>query len=380
MAVSGRWNRRGFLHAAAGLAASTAVAAYAQPGKAVGSRPLVVAQVVDSSPDQVDVSKDFLVGSKAAWQSINARGGLGGRQVQHLILEVDDSAASLRTALNTVKGSPGCVALFGTTGNRVASELLSLLRQDNYELAHVAPWLQNSELDGDGRTFPIFASQQEQIAQALKSLSALGVPEFGAIYASLQDYARYHKDVENAGQALRIRLKNFQPRADLTQIARELKADSPRILLFIGGTPELAQFLQGITQQDRQRYVIGLADVNLQIMTQMGIGRHTPVIATQVVPLVNSALPIVAQYRDSLARFYDEPPTPHSLAGYIAARYTREILGDVEGALTRQNVLQAFQLRRSVDLSGFRISFNASGRGGSYVTQSMMSADGRVVG
>jgi ABC-type branched-subunit amino acid transport system substrate-binding protein len=258
--------------------------------------------------------------------------------------------------------------------------LVSLLRQDNYELAHVAPWLQNSELDGDGRTFPIFASQQEQIAQALKSLSALGVPEFGAVYASLQDYARYHKDVENAGQALRIRLKNFPPRADLTQIARELKADSPRILLFVGGTPELAQFLQGITQQDRQRYVIGLADVNLQIMTQMGIGRHTPVIATQVVPLVNSALPIVAQYRDSLARFYDEPPTAHSLAGYIAARYTREILGDVEGALTRQNVLQAFQLRRSVDLSGFRISFNASGRGGTYVTQSMMSADGRVVG
>ena len=39
--------------------------------------------------------------------------------------------------------------------------------------------------------------------------------------------------------------------------------------------------------------------------------------ATQPVPLVNSSLPVVRSYRETLARLFDEPPTPLSLAGYM---------------------------------------------------------------
>ena len=122
------------------------------------------------------------------------------------------------------------------------------------------------------------------------------------------------------------------------------------------------------------------ADVNLQTMMQMGAARNTPVMATQVVPMVNSTLPVVKTYRETLARLFDEPPTPQSLAGYIAARYTSEVLNSVEGIPTRQSTLLAFQQRHTIDVGGFRVSFNAQGRSGSYVTQSMITPDGRLVG
>ena len=64
----------------------------------------------------------------------------------------------------------------------------------------------------------------------------------------------------------------------------------------------------------------------------------------------------------------------------IAARYTAEVLGTVDGTPTRAAVLAAFQRRQSVDLGGFRVSFNAQGRGGSFVTQSMIAPDGRLIG
>ena len=373
--------RRSVLRGAVSLVAGAAAPSWSQSGKYAGAtRALAVAQIVDSTPSQLDVSRDFLIGSRAAWQEINKKGGVNGRAIQHLVLEVDGSAASLRGALDTVQKTANCVALSGTAGDRAASQLAALLKHDQHDIAHVAPWLQNSDLDGDARTFSIFASRQDQIAQAIKSLSLMGIPEMGAVYASEQEYALYRNEVERASVALKIRLMSFKPTSGLAQVGKSLNADTPRILLFMGGTPELVQFTQSIDKQARQRYVLALADVNLQTLMQMGASRQTPIMATQVVPMVNAPLPIVKSYRQSLTRFFDEPPTPQSLAGYIAARYTSEVLSNVEGALTRQTALLAFQQRQVVDLNGFRVSFNAQGRGGSYVTQSMITPDGRLVG
>ena len=73
-------------------------AARAQPGRG-SAKPVTVAQIVDTSTEQQDVSKDFLIGSRAAWQDINSKGGLRGRPVQHTSIEVDGTPASLRAAV-----------------------------------------------------------------------------------------------------------------------------------------------------------------------------------------------------------------------------------------------------------------------------------------
>lgn len=374
-------NRRELLQCATWSAAGATLPAWAQPGKAAASsRSVVVAQVVDFSQAQQDVSKDFLIGSRAAWQDINARGGIRGRQVQHLALETDGSAASLRTALNTIKDNPSCVVLSGSVGDQIANQVVAQSRQDNLHVAHVAPWLQNSSLEIDDKTFPIFAARQEQVTHALKTLAVMGLQELGAVYASEQDYQVYHGEIERIATDMKLKLQSFRNTDNIRSLGQKLTARTPAILLFIGGTPELAEFTLGLEKQSRQRYIVALADVNLQTMVQMGAARSTPVIATQAVPMVNASLPVVRSYRDTLARLFDEPPTSLSLAGFIAARYTYEVLSDVEGALTRQSALAAFQRRSTLDVGGFRISYNAQRRSSTYVTQSMLTADGRLIG
>jgi hypothetical protein len=91
-------------------------------------------------------------------------------------------------------------------------------------------------------------------------------------------------------------------------------------------------------------------------------------------------MPIVRMYRDVLARLFDEPPTALSLAGFIAARYTYEVLSDIDGPVTRASALAAFQRRAPVDVGGYRIAFGPRRRAGTYVTQSMLTQDGRVIG
>jgi ABC-type branched-subunit amino acid transport system substrate-binding protein len=375
-----RLGRRAALQSAAAAVLATSCAAWGVPGRAV-PHPVTVAQIVDVSNQQQDVSRDFLIGSRAAWQDSNSRGGVRGQSVQHRVLEVDGTPASLLAAVQSIRDDASCVALSGTVSDPVATQLVELLASSRLEIAHVAPWLQNSLVGIDERTFQIFAARQEQIGHALRSLSAVGTHEVGVVFGSPREYALYRDDAARIAAALKLTLRSYPGNVPLPQLGQRMDQGTPAVLLFIGGTPELVQFTQGLDRQARQRYVVALADVNLQTLQQMGGGKSTPVIATQTVPLVTaSSLPIVRRYRDALGRLFDEPPAALSLAGFIAASYTHEVLSSIDGAVTRASALAAFQKRNPVDLGGYRVAFDSGRRSAAYVTQSMLTADGRVVG
>lgn len=113
--------------------------------------------------------------------------------------------------------------------------------------------------------------------------------------------------------------------------------------------------------------------------TAKSLAQKNPVVA-QPVPVVSSSTPVVRSYRETLARLFDEPPTFLSLAGFIAARYTFEVLSAVAGPLTRESALAAFQKRSPMDVGGFRVSLNQQCRSSTYITQTMMTLDGRLIG
>lgn len=354
---------------------------WAQGAKAGNAKSLVIAQIVDTSQGQQDVSKDFLIGARAAWQDINLKGGIRGQKVVHLTVETDGTSNSIQQAVEAIQNNASCVALSGSVGDRVATQVMKASSRGMLTMAHAAPWLQSSDREIDDRTFPIFAPRQAQIAYALKTLSVMGLKELGAVYGSAQEHAAHHEELEKIAIRLQLKLQVFQPDGNLLRLlGQKLTPATPAVLLFLGGTPELAAFTQGLGMQARQRYIVALADVNLQVLKDMGVVRGTSIIATQPVPLDTAALPIVMMYREALSRLFDEPTTALSLAGFIAARYTSEVLMSVNTPLTRQNVLAAFQKRSDLDMGGFRVSFDAQQRGSHYVTQSMLSRDGRQIG
>ena len=373
-------SRRSALKSAAAAVLATSCSAWGQPGRTPG-RAITVAQIFDSSNEQQDVARDFLIGSRAAWLDINSRGGLRGRPVLHSALEVDGTLPSLKATVQSLRDDPACVALSGTVSDPVATQLVRLLRAEDMNIAHVAPWLQNSIVEIDAHTFPIFSARQEQIGHALRSLSSIGVQEVGAVFASRREHGLYRDDAARIATAMKLRLRSYPGNVPLTQLGQQMDQATPAVLLFIGGTPELVQFTQGLDRQARQRYVVALADVNLQTLLQMGGARSTPVIVTQAVPAVSaSSLPIVRRYREVMSRLFDEPPVALSLAGFIAARYTYEVLTGIDGPVSRATALAAFQKRSALDLGGYPVRFDENHRSAGYVTQSMLTPDGRVVG
>ncbi|HEY0202381.1 MAG TPA: ABC transporter substrate-binding protein [Burkholderiaceae bacterium] len=347
---------------------------------------LTVAQVADLSPAQQDVSRDFLAGARVAWQNFNAQGGLHGRPVRHWVLETDGTSASLQAAWQAAHADSNCIALSGCVGDSTASRLLALAQTHKAApaLAQAAPWLQNSTNDVGDTTFPIFAGRQSQIAHAVRALAVMGVQDLGVVYAHDIERASTEAEMTQAATSLGLRLRAFQPTVNTTlaQLGRTLDKGAPIIMMFVGGTPELLEFVGGLQAQQRRRYVVALADVNLQVLAQSGVTIHSSVsvIATQVVPMLNSAIPVVRAYRENLAKLFDEPPSPIGLAGFIAARYTAQVLASMDAAFTRQNVLAAFQRRSSMDMDGFIVNFKNGLRSAASVTLGMLASDGRIVG
>ncbi|MBN9409136.1 MAG: ABC transporter substrate-binding protein [Burkholderiales bacterium] len=369
--------RRRWLKAGAGLAAAGLAGPAVHAQTRTAARDLSVVQITDMSPAQQDISRDFVAGARAAWQQFNANGGLQGRIVQHQVIEVDGSADALARVWNDVRREPQHIALTGTTGHATASALGRLVqagvREGSPPVAHVAPWLHDTPAGDDALTFPIFAPREEQIGHALRTLSIVGVPEIGVIYATPEDRRQSHGSVQRAADDMKLTLRVVPPGNP---------SGAPAIVLFVGGTPELVRLCQLLARAGsvRQQFVVALADANLQTLALSGAPANVPVIGTQPVPVVTASMPVVRQFRDALARLFDEAPTPHSLAGYLAARYTQQVMRGMDGTPSRQSVLAAFARRPAVELGGFRINAGASGLGSTYVTQSMLTRDGRLVG
>jgi ABC-type branched-subunit amino acid transport system substrate-binding protein len=381
VALSWPLSRRLFLrhHAVYAAGAVAAPSVWAQNSGGILSAAPTVGQVVDMSSGNQDVSKDFLVGSRAAWQEINATGGLRGQTVRHVVIETDGSAAQSDAAWEQLQRDSSCIASFGSCGNALAVELTQKSSAERNELVHVAPWLQNSALDIGKSTHPIFSNREQQIRYALQSMTAVGVDSITVVYQDQAQRNTNAQDIRRVAGNLKLALREMHVQTDLTEQARQISAMPVPLVLFVGGTPELVQFMRGWRQSNSLRYIIALADVNLQTAQQMSAGRYVPIIGTQVVPMVTAALPIVRRYRAALAKYYDEPPTALSLAGYIAARYTAQILRTSK-ALNRSSTFEAFARRSSLNLEGFAVDVDNGKLQSAYVTQSMLSADGRLVG
>lgn len=373
--------RRRLIIGAAASGAASLAAARTWPHRA-GSPAIAlrVAQLLDQSPAQQELSRDYSTGVRLAWSE---RMPPLPAEVQLTTFNTDGSAASVQRAMTTIRDDSATCALLGTAGEQLAGLSLEAARRLGLEVVHIGPWMADSRHDGDPDMLCLFASRDMQMRHALRSLEGMGVSEIGILYADPRLHAAHDEELTALARGLKLRTHRYQPHRgeDVGGLARRLPPTLPVVVLFVGGSVELARLSQGLSERRMQRYLVSLSDVDATTLTQIGTGSTTPMILTQVVPNPQtSALPVVRSYRQRLKELFDEPPTPVSLAGYLAGRYARHVLSRIEGPLNRASVQAAFRRRPMVDLGGFVIDFTGQSRGSSFVTQALLTGQGRLIG
>lgn len=349
---------------------------------AAPARPVKVVQLLDASLYQRELSRDHAAGVQAGIAEYNRSAAGLARPVQLQQLDVAGDA-ELAQAIGRLQADPSVCALLGCAGEALALRTIPLVRQQRLGLVQVAPWLADDRHDGDEDVVPLFASRDMQVRHALAQLQGIGVQEVGVVFGTPADEATLGAALREVARRLQL---GMRPLGTLDSAALNASlapgGGTPAVLLFVGATVELARLTQLLAQRRLQRYVVSLADVDLNALLQLGSARTVPLIVTQVVPNpATSSLSAVRAYRQQLKLLFDEAPTPVSLAGYLAARYFTQVMSRVEGAPTRQSLMAAFARRPAADLGGFDVHFDGPrSRGSRYVTQTLLTADGRLVG
>ncbi|MEJ7688561.1 MAG: hypothetical protein WKG52_17175 [Variovorax sp.] len=339
-----------------------------------------VTQLLDMSPDQQELSRDYATGIRLAFAELRKANA---PVPQLSTIETDGTPAAVGSAIQKIKDDPTQVALLGTVGEGLALASLREAAQARLDIAHVAPWLADAQFDADVRLFALFASREDQIRYVLKNLASMGVSELGVVYPS----PRHAQALQEGTAAITARLQ-VKARAmtipagqDIALYASKLPQDVPVFLVFMGASIELAHFTRGLDQRGQQRYVVCLSDVDTGTFMQLNPGKSVPIIFTQVVPNPHSSkVPVVRRYRDALQRLFDEAPSPVSLAGYMAGRYAAAVLAGAGPGATRAGVLAEFQRRRPLELDGWRLDFADQRRASSFVSQTLLNAQGSFIG
>lgn len=344
-----------------------------------GSKPVRLTQLIDTSADQQELSRDYSTGLRLAFAEIAQTRG---RVPSLSTAETDGTPQSVQRALRAIKDDGAQLALVGTVGERLALTSIVGARDIGLEIAHIAPWLADTRFDAQPEVFTLFASRESQIEAALRSLATSGITDMGLVYADTRTEQLLHPGIQQMAERFKIRPRRYvvPDGQDSGAFAATLPADSPVILLFLGATIELALFTQGLGKRGLQRYVVCLADVDTTTLLQLGPGK-VPVIITQVVPNPQASnLEVVRRYRTLLKQLFDEAPSPVSLAGYLAGRYAAHALSRVDAAGGRAAALAELRRRPTLDLGGFAIDFSRSARGNNFVGQTMLRNDGKLIG
>ena len=323
---------------------------------------------------QPDLARDYGTG----WQLAVADGRQAGVDVRLDVQWVQRTESDLTQALR--QAAPDTAAVVGVCGESLALDLWPLQQSLRPTWPLLGPWLADSRHDGHADLLPLFASRATQLQRALTELDGMGVQGVAVVWGMPADENRLGADLNNAAKARGIRLHPLRalPGEDLVATARRVARQGPPLLLFIGGSIELAQFNRGLAEAGAQRLVVALADVDPGTLMQLGRSNGVAVALAQVVPNAQrSQLPVVRKYRSLLDTQFDEPPGPMSLAGYLAGAYICELIKLIREPTAWRTALAA---RPTVALDGFTFGFPTPERGSDWVGLSLLRADGRLTG
>lgn len=389
MSEPDRITRRGLLLQTAVLASAapvllgtSAVQAQTRPATTPPPTPRVT-QLLDMSASQQELSRDYSTGIRLAFAEL--------KQAQPLLpqlvtVETDGSAASVAEALRSVAQDASQLALLGTVGESLALQAMNHIQRENLRLAHIGPWLFDTRHDADPRMLTFFASREQQLRYALQSLAAAGVGELALAYPDARMAQEMAAATQSLASGLGVKMRSIAPAAGqgLQHFAARLPANTPFHVVFMGASVELAEFVRGLggsTGGGAQRIVVCLTGVDPTTFRQLVPDNRVPVVFTQGVPNPHSGrVALVRSYRQALSRFFDEAPSPVSLAGYVTGRYAAQMFARLGATPTRAQVLADVQQRRGAMLDEWPLTFESSGRGSRFVAQMLLNTRGQFIG
>jgi ABC-type branched-subunit amino acid transport system substrate-binding protein len=357
----------------AGLTVMTATQAQIRIGQTAGFTGPVAAGV-----------KDMTAGAKLYFDTINARGGIDGKQIE--LVSLDDHFEPPLAAKNagTLVADSKVVALFLSRGTPQTQAMLPVLEQA--KIALVAPLTGAMLLRRPVQpyVFNVRASSAREAQRAVEHLVGVGVMHIAVV--SPQDPSGVDAVAgATAGfDAAKIKpalLAQFdQQKPEFGPLVESLKKIDPQAILFVGSSQAVASGVKLLRTAGSRAQIVTLSNnASKGFIDAMAANAHGTIIA-QVFPNEKSlSSPLIKEIIDFAKAAHVEDITPSLVEGFADAKVVVEAIKRAGRNPTRASVLTALNGMSAYDLGGLRISYSADDHTGlDFVDLSIVDSVGKL--
>lgn len=355
------------------------------PVVALAAEPIVIGQVAPFSGPQAVTGQAIHAGAKLYFDSVNAHGGVRGRQIKLVtrddVQKADDTVRLTRELI--AAESP--LAMIGTVGTNNLEALAKdgvLAKQRVSMVGAVSGAATVARADA---MHVVKASYHDEVSRLFSQISLLGVTRVALLYQddSLGRDVLAGAEVAAQRYGIALQVRSGYPRntTDVAKSVAEIVKVQPQVV-FLGATTAAAiEFVKQYAAAGGTGTLYGMSIIDTEaLLKELGPQRSRGYAFSVVLPLAKQTQRAVVREYLQLRQASNDPKlSARSIEGFIAAKALVKVL-ETTPNLTPAAVTTALEQAKSIDVGGYVLDFTGKDHtGSSYVDFAMFGADGKVV-
>jgi branched-chain amino acid transport system substrate-binding protein len=343
------------------------------------ARDIVVGQSLDLS-GQTNLGKDFSNGVRTYFDAINKRGGIRGRKLQ--LVQLDDSGRAADALGNIAKlvRSDDIDVLIGPTNAPTFLAVVNAAPFKNSSLTLVGAPTGARSVDTDSsRVVIVRASYRDESRLLLNHIvQTLAAKQIALVQSDGGDgeYAAAAFREEAKARGIKLAFDDLGK----AWFARTTQNKDFDAVVIAGDAIGVAQPLNHTRRTAQGANVFGFSTVDHKTLQEIGKADAIGMIISQAMPAPEKTIhPFQREHRSLMKTYRDEPPSLHTLEGYVVARLLVNAFESIDGDPTPARVSAALRTVRDIEFGPMSVSTRVPGNSVRFVNLSAVSKRGELI-
>ena len=357
--------------------------AWAETG--VTDKQVLVGQFAAFSGPAAQLGERLKIGIEAYFKSVNAQGGVNGRQLKLVTRDDGYEPERAKAAVKSLIEQDQVFALVGSVGTPTGIATVPLVTEARVPLVGMFTGAEALRQPLNRYVFHVRASYFEETERMVQHLTGLGLRKIAVFY---QDDAYGKAGLEGVERALaRRQLKTVATATverNTVNVAKALATilpAQPEAIVQISAYKSCAAFIKQARAKGYGGQFFNVSFVGAKALADELGEAGAGVVITQVVPFpYGAATPIVREYQQIMGEAGHKDPDFSSMEGFLTAKVFVEGLRRAGRNPTRDALIAGIESLRDWDMGGFTVRYSATDHTGStYVDVTTIGRDGKFL-
>jgi branched-chain amino acid transport system substrate-binding protein len=343
------------------------------------ARDIVVGQSLDLS-GQTNIGKDFSNGIRTYFDAINAKGGVRGRKLQ--LIQLDDAGQASDAANNIAKlaRDTDVDVLIGPTNAQtfLAAASAAVFRRSSLSLLG-APTGARSDATDSNRVVSIRASYRDEARLLLAHITqTLGAKKIALVQGEGGDSDSSANAFREEAIARSVKL--VFDGSDKAWRARTTQNRDIDAVVVAGDAIGVSDPIAHARSTAGGANLFGFSTIDHRTLQDLGKTSAVGMMISQAMPAPEKTIhPFQREHRQLMKQYRDEPPSVHTLEGYVVARLLVNALETIDGEPTPQRVTAALRNMRDLEFGPMNVSTRIPSNAVRFVNLSAVSKRGALI-